>query len=149
MTIVCVDDHSVMLKGTKQSVEQILPDASVAAASTGEEMGSTFAQIIFYDSVGYSLATRYQVTGLQKVRFESASKYSGDARLYVAGIYSGGSPMTVSELYATADQSKAPEGMTPVSERLFDNGRAMNLGGFNFNQKKASRRCRSPCGKSR
>ena len=31
MTIVCVDDHSVMLKGTKRSVEQILPDASIVA----------------------------------------------------------------------------------------------------------------------
>ena len=29
MTIVCVDDHSVILRGIKQSVEQILPDASV------------------------------------------------------------------------------------------------------------------------
>ena len=31
MTIVCVDDHSVMLKGTKRCVEQILPDASIVA----------------------------------------------------------------------------------------------------------------------
>jgi hypothetical protein len=31
MTVVCVDDHSVMLKGIKQSVKQILPDASVGA----------------------------------------------------------------------------------------------------------------------
>ena len=31
MTVVCVDDHSVMLKGTKRSVEQILPDASIVA----------------------------------------------------------------------------------------------------------------------
>ena len=31
MTIVCVDDHSVILKGTKRSVEQILPDASIVA----------------------------------------------------------------------------------------------------------------------
>ena len=31
MTIVCVDDHSLMLNGTKKSVEQILPDASIFA----------------------------------------------------------------------------------------------------------------------
>ena len=31
MTIVCVDDHSVILRGIKQSVEQILPDASVGS----------------------------------------------------------------------------------------------------------------------
>ena len=37
MTIVCVDDHSVMLKGTKRSVEQILPDASIVAFSNAGE----------------------------------------------------------------------------------------------------------------
>lgn len=31
MTIVCVDDHSVILRGTKHSIEQILPDASIVA----------------------------------------------------------------------------------------------------------------------
>ena len=37
MTIVCVDDHSVMLNGTKKSVEQILPDASVVAFTNADE----------------------------------------------------------------------------------------------------------------
>jgi YesN/AraC family two-component response regulator len=37
MTIVCVDDHSVMLKGTKRSVEQILPDASIAAFTNADD----------------------------------------------------------------------------------------------------------------
>ena len=37
MTIVCVDDHSVMLKGIKQSVEQILPEASIVAFSNADE----------------------------------------------------------------------------------------------------------------
>ena len=37
MTIVCVDDHSVMLKGTKKSVEQILPDASIVAFTDADE----------------------------------------------------------------------------------------------------------------
>ena len=37
MTIVCVDDHSVMLKGTKRSVEQILPDASIVAFTNADE----------------------------------------------------------------------------------------------------------------
>ena len=31
MTIVCVDDHPIMLRGITQSVEQILPDASISA----------------------------------------------------------------------------------------------------------------------
>ena len=39
MKVVCVDDHSVMLKGTKQSVEQILPEASIVAfANAGEAL---------------------------------------------------------------------------------------------------------------
>ena len=37
MTIVCVDDHSVMLKGIKQSVEQILPDARIVAFTNADE----------------------------------------------------------------------------------------------------------------
>lgn len=37
MTIVCVDDHSVMLQGIKQSVEQILPEASIVAFTSAEE----------------------------------------------------------------------------------------------------------------
>lgn len=31
MTIVCVDDHPIMLKGLAQSIEQILPEACVTA----------------------------------------------------------------------------------------------------------------------
>lgn len=37
MTVVCVDDHSVMLNGAKKSAEQILPDASVAAFTDADE----------------------------------------------------------------------------------------------------------------
>jgi cell division ATPase FtsA len=37
MTVVCVDDHSVMLKGTKKSVEQILPDASIVAFTDADK----------------------------------------------------------------------------------------------------------------
>lgn len=37
MTIVCVDDHSVMLKGTKKSVEQILPDACIVTFTNADE----------------------------------------------------------------------------------------------------------------
>ena len=37
MKVVCVDDHSVMLKGTKQSVEQILPEASIVAFANANE----------------------------------------------------------------------------------------------------------------
>ena len=37
MKVVCVDDHSVVLKGTQQSVEQILPEASVAVFTNADE----------------------------------------------------------------------------------------------------------------
>ena len=37
MTIVCVDDHSVMLRGIKQSVEQILPDACIVAFANADD----------------------------------------------------------------------------------------------------------------
>jgi YesN/AraC family two-component response regulator len=37
MTVVCVDDHSVILKGIKQSVEQILPNARIAAFTNADD----------------------------------------------------------------------------------------------------------------
>ena len=37
MTVVCVDDHSVMLKGIKRSVEQILPSASIVAFENADD----------------------------------------------------------------------------------------------------------------
>ena len=37
MTSVCVDDHSVILKGIKQSVEQILPNARIAAFTNADD----------------------------------------------------------------------------------------------------------------
>jgi hypothetical protein len=102
---------------------------NVTAAGTSSEMGSAFAQTIFYDGVGYSLATRYLVTDQEEVCFDDGEERSNDARLYVAGIYSGGSPMQVGQLYASNDQNGAPSGMAPVSARLSDNGRAVDLGG--------------------
>ena len=37
MTIVCVDDHPIMLKGLSRSIEQILPKASVSAFGCADE----------------------------------------------------------------------------------------------------------------
>ena len=102
---------------------------NVTAAEASSEKGTAFAQTLVYDGVGYSLATRYTVTGHNTVRYESAAQRAGDARLYVAGIYSGGSPMMASEIYASGDQNGAPhDGMLPVTDRLSDDGRAVNLG---------------------
>ena len=37
MTIVCVDDHPVMLKGLLKSISQLLPDAVVGAFANAED----------------------------------------------------------------------------------------------------------------
>ena len=37
MTIVCVDDHPIMLKGLSKSIEEILPDASISAFGRADE----------------------------------------------------------------------------------------------------------------
>ena len=107
---------------------------NVAAVGSGGEMGNVFVQTISYDGIGYSLANRYLVTQKEEVRFEGASQLDGDARLYVAGIYPGGTPMTVSQLYASSNQEGAPSGMSPVTARLSGDSKAVNLGGgLNFN----------------
>ena len=106
---------------------------NVTAVGSGNGMGNLFTQTIFYDGVGYSLVNRYMVTQREELRFEGATKLDGDARLYVAGIYSGGSPMKVSQLYASGNQEGAPAGMSPVVARLYNDGKAANLGGgLNF-----------------
>ena len=43
MTIVCVDDHPIMLRGLSKSIEEILPDASVSAFERADE-ALVFAQ---------------------------------------------------------------------------------------------------------
>ena len=106
---------------------------NVMAAGTGEDMGNTFLRTTYYDGVGYSLMDRYMVTAKETVRYEGTTNLDGDARLYVAGVYLGGSPMTVSQLYASSDQDGAPSGMTPVTARLSGDDKAVNLGGgLNF-----------------
>ena len=37
MTVVCVDDHPIMLKGLSQSIGQILPDADISAFERAED----------------------------------------------------------------------------------------------------------------
>ena len=37
MTVVCVDDHPIMLDGLTSSVRQLLPDASIAAFGSADE----------------------------------------------------------------------------------------------------------------
>ena len=37
MTIICVDDHPIMLKGLSKNIRQLLPDATVGAFANAEE----------------------------------------------------------------------------------------------------------------
>ena len=37
MTIVCVDDHPIMLKGLSQSIEQIMPNANISVFEHADE----------------------------------------------------------------------------------------------------------------
>jgi DNA-binding NarL/FixJ family response regulator len=37
MTVICVDDHPIMLDGLASSVRQLLPDASIAAFGSADE----------------------------------------------------------------------------------------------------------------
>ena len=37
MTIVCVDDHPIMLKGLSTSIRQLLPDANIGAFANAED----------------------------------------------------------------------------------------------------------------
>jgi two-component SAPR family response regulator len=37
MTVVCVDDHPVMLKGLSKCIRQLLPDASIGAFGSADE----------------------------------------------------------------------------------------------------------------
>ena len=99
----------------------------ITAASESDTMGSIFAQTIMYDGIGYSLAARYLVLYQEDIRYDYYGNRSGDSRLYTAGIYSGGTPMQVSDLLVSADQNTVPEGFTPVSGRLSNNGKAVDL----------------------
>ena len=37
MTIVCVDDHPIMLKGPSKNIRQLLPDAVIGAFANAED----------------------------------------------------------------------------------------------------------------
>lgn len=37
MTIVCVDDHPIMLKGLSKNIRQLLPDAVIGAFANAED----------------------------------------------------------------------------------------------------------------
>ena len=37
MTIVCVDDHPIMLKGLSKNIRQIFPDAIISVCGNAEE----------------------------------------------------------------------------------------------------------------
>ena len=99
---------------------------NVTAASLGNGFGDIFSETITYDGVGYYLSGRYLVSAEENISYESTLDRDGDSRLYTAGIYVGGEPMLVSQLRASGSQN-APEGFSPVSARLSNDGRAVDL----------------------
>ena len=101
---------------------------NITAVKENSTMGSYFSQTITYDGVGYVLVDRYTIDYDNNVEYESHANNPSDVRLYVAGVCAGGTPLTVSDLHVTTDQSDMPEGFVPVSARLSDDGRAVDLG---------------------
>ena len=101
---------------------------NVTAGISGGNMGNAFSQTIYYNDIGYSLVTRYQINPWDKVRFEGTKLREGDSRLYVAGIYTGGTPMTVSDIHASDKYDGAPgDDFKSVSAILSNDNRAVNL----------------------
>ena len=104
----------------------------ITAVSASNEMGNYFAETILYDGIGYCIAGRYLVNHREKISFDGACKRKNDNRLYVAGVYAGGTPMQVSDLKASKTQD-APSGYTAVSARLETSDKAVDLAkAFNF-----------------
>ena len=100
---------------------------SISAIQSGETMGKAFSETMFYDGVGYSLTKRFIVATNEEIGYEFLKFSTNDVRLYTAGIYNGGTPMLASDLYVSKNQSTIPEGFAPVSARLSDDHRPVNL----------------------
>lgn len=99
----------------------------ITALKASSERGSAFAQTIFYDGVGYSLTRRFMVNDEDNVSCKITSAASNNTRLYTAGIYDGGKPMLVSDLFVSTDRTVLPEGYTPVSAIFSGEGGAADL----------------------
>ena len=99
----------------------------ITASKESDTMGRSFSKTIYYDGVGYSLVDRYIVNNKGKLGYEYYTDSSIDGRLYTAGIYTGGTPMVVSDLYISENQDTNLEGFVPVSARLSEDGKAVDL----------------------
>ena len=99
----------------------------ITAVKESGAMGHNFSKIINYDGLGYSLVDRLIVKVDGEIGYEYHTDTTADGRLYTAGVYQGGTPMKVSDLYVSKDQTDVPEGFHPVSARLSDDSRAVNL----------------------
>ena len=99
----------------------------LAVMKESSEMGSAFAQTIFYDGIGHSLSGRYIVSDEENVSCKILTDANSEALIYTAGVYSGGTPMLVSDLTVSTDRSAFLEGYTPVSAIFSDEGGATNL----------------------
>lgn len=98
---------------------------NIIATKESDTMGSRFPKTFSYLDAGYSLAERFLVTYDMRVSYLSAV-FPNDSRLYTAGIYQGGTPMLVSDIYASSFNA-APDGFIPVRARLSSDSGAVDL----------------------
>ena len=106
----------------------------VGAMTNGGEMGTYFPETITYDGVGYILTTRYVVDYNDHILFDSTIR-KNDARLYVAGVGHGGTPLKPGEISATSEKDRVLDsyGYVPVSAFLSGDGSAVDIcKGFNY-----------------
>lgn len=115
----------------------------IGAMSNGNEMGKYLSETMTYEGVGYILATRFavidEIKKEGKITFDSAIR-TNDSRLYVAGVGTQTTPMTVSDVIVSTEESML-EGFKAVNAFLSDNVGAVNLStAFNYSFKYTTKR---------
>lgn len=105
----------------------------VGLMRTGKEMGNLFSETVNYGGKGYSLSTRYVVDYNDRVSFDSNIR-SNDARLYVAGVAGGGSPLKSGDIAGSSVMlDKLPEGYRAINAFLSDSDKPVNVtSGLNY-----------------
>lgn len=104
----------------------------VMVMSNGGSFGKYFSQCIRYDDVSYSLATRYCVGVSVNASIDLKSR-SNDSRIYCAGIYNGGEPMTLDDIIATKDENYSNNEYYPLTPQLINSNKPANLSAaFNY-----------------
>ena len=100
---------------------------AITAIKESEAVGHEFSKTMLYDGIGYSLVDRFVVNLDGELRYEYYTDSTVDGRLYTAGVYQGGKPLSVSDLLVSTDATTVPDGYYPVSARLSSDGRPVDL----------------------